>query len=192
MDRSKPVVYLTFDDGPIPGPTEEILDLLDQEGVKATFFCVGDNVRKHPDVFKRVIHSGHSIGNHTYSHISGWNKDTATYLAEVAKCNEIFYQHGVKTSLFRPPYGKITRSQAQLLKNQYKILMWDILSWDYDAGINPLPTASSMKRKTGNGSLVLFHDSVKSIANTRIMLPYYIKALRDRGFSFSPLPMNDD
>ena len=162
-------IYLTFDDGPTPGVTDLVLDKLKAYGAKATFFCLGNNSKKHPDLFNRIIAEGHAIGNHTYNHMNGWKNTTSDFLADVRSFEE-FHQ----TKLFRPPYGKLTPSQITALKKEYKIVMWSILSLDYDTRVSPQKCQETTFRKLKPGSIVVFHDSEKAKRN---MLPTLDKVL---------------
>lgn len=177
----KPELWLTFDDGPVPGPTDFVLETLAKLAVPATFFCIGDNVRRHPDVYNRILSNGHAIGNHTYNHLNGWSTTDAAYIENVSKCDE--YLQGEKTILFRPPYGRIRRSQIRLLSS-YRIVMWDVLSRDYDKGLNPQSSLTGTVRAARPGSIVVFHDSLKAEKNLRFVLPRFIEhCLRD-GYTF--------
>lgn len=173
-------VYLTFDDGPIPEITPWILDLLAEKQVKATFFCVGDNVRKHPEIFERIKREGHAIGNHTYNHLKGWATADSTYLENVDKCQQL-----TQTNLFRPPYGRIKKSQLAALAKDYQIIMWDVLTGDYDPTISPetcLHNATAYVRK---GSIIVFHDNIKAIPNVQYALGKTIDELISRGYLFA-------
>jgi peptidoglycan/xylan/chitin deacetylase (PgdA/CDA1 family) len=127
------VIYLTFDDGPIPEITPWVLDCMQEHQAKATFFCIGKNVEAHPDIFKRIVDEGHAVGNHTFDHLNGWKTNNEDYYNNIAQCDATLAKHGVQSgALFRPPYGKLTLSQYLHLKKQYKIIMWDVLSFDFD------------------------------------------------------------
>ncbi len=185
-------IYLTFDDGPVPGPTEFVLNTLHHYQIKATFFCIGHNVQKHPEIFKRVIHEGHSVGNHTFHHLKGWNYSAEDYLANVNQCEEQFAVCGFRfpvtgRKLFRPPYGRIKRSQIHRL-NDYQIIMWDVLSSDYDKHLNEEKCLRGSIRATRSGSVVVFHDSVKAEKNMTYVLPRYIDHFLNKGFTFDVIP----
>lgn len=173
------IVYLTFDDGPMPEITPWVLDQLDAYQVKATFFCIGDNVRKHPEIYSEVIRRGHAIGNHTFNHLNGWKTTTSTYVENAIKWED----YTIPSVLFRPPYGKIKRSQAKkLLQKGYKIIMWDVLSADFDTSILPEQCLSNVVNHLESGSIVVFHDSVKAFKNIQYALPKTLQFLKENGF----------
>ncbi|WP_337042422.1 polysaccharide deacetylase family protein [Emticicia sp. 17c] len=181
-------IYLTFDDGPIPEITEFVLDTLGQFKAKATFFCIGDNIGKHPDIFAKVVQEGHAIGNHTFNHLRGWNTEDATYLQNVKQC-EMAISKVIKTTpqkkkLFRPPHGRIKRSQARSLLPEYDIVMWDVLTADYDASLTPETVLSKTIKYTEGGSIVLFHDSIKANKNMSYALPRFLEHFSEKGFDF--------
>src|ERR1700761_4485040 len=178
-------IYLTFDDGPIPIVTPLVLNILERYNAKATFFCIGDNVRKHPDVFEQVKNAGHAIGNHTYNHLKGWKTEDQTYLDNFSKADELLH-----TNLFRPPYGRIKKSQVKLLteaKPDLEIVMWDILSRDYDQKLKPETCLKNVLKHTGNGSIVLFHDSLKAFGRLEYVLPRAMEEWSRMGFQFCSL-----
>lgn len=179
-------IYLTFDDGPIPDVTTWVLDILKEEQIKATFFCIGDNVTKNPEIFKQIQKDGHAIGNHTFNHLKGWETKTETYLSNVAKCQlEFEKQTVVKNKLFRPPYGKIKRSQINALhKKGYKIIMWEILTYDFDSSCKSELCLNKTLKNTKSGSIIVFHDSVKASKNLKAILQQTIQELKKRGFVF--------
>jgi peptidoglycan/xylan/chitin deacetylase (PgdA/CDA1 family) len=185
-------IYLTFDDGPVPGPTEFVLDALKEFNAKATFFCIGDNVRKHPEVFAKVVAAGHSIGNHTFNHLKGWNCTVQDYVNNAALCCDQLILSGILTSnsskdrLFRPPYGRIKRNQIRALDN-YQIIMWDVLTHDYDRSLSPEPCLRRSIKVTRNGSIVVFHDSLKAAYNVKYVLPRYLEYFSAEGYSFDKL-----
>lgn len=182
-------VYLTFDDGPVPGPTEFVLETLNQFKAKATFFCIGDNVRKHPQIFKQVVERGHVIGNHTFNHIKGWSTSTNDYVANIEKCETQFNSEGVSRSkLFRPPYGRINFKQTRQLKATYKIIMWDVLTHDYLQSLKPEKSLAGSLKVTRPGSIVVFHDSLKAERTLRYVLPRYLESLVNKGYSFDLIP----
>lgn len=182
-------VYLTFDDGPVPEATPWVLEVLKQHRIKATFFCIGDNIKKHPDTFKQVIYDGHTIGNHTFNHLNGWNTDNETYLDNFKKCEAVILAgHKNPVKLFRPPYGKIKSAQAKEVRKQgYKIIMWDVLSADFDQIITPQQCLHNVVNNVADGSIIIFHDSIKASANLRYALPETIKFLKENGYEFGVL-----
>lgn len=180
-------IFLTFYDGPIPGPTEEVLEILSNHQVKATFFCVGDNIRKYPHIYTKILNEEHQIGNHTFHHLKGWKSDTRTYIKDVMACNEIMQKYGkLETSLFRPPYGKISFRQISRLKD-YRIIMWDVLSRDFDHRFTSQVILANIKKHTRSGSIIVFHDSLKSIDKIKKILPDYIMYCQQKGFKFSTI-----
>jgi len=172
-------IYLTFDDGPIPGNTEWILKTLRFYNIKATFFCVGDNVRKYPHLFKKIIEEGHAVGNHTFNHLSGWNTLGSTYMTNVNLASTY-----VKTKLFRPPYGKVRVSLCRKLSKNYKIIMWDVLSLDYDQTISGKECFDNVMSNTSTGSIIVFHDNIKAKKNLYEALPMCIEHLLMQGYTF--------
>ncbi|MBS1535624.1 MAG: polysaccharide deacetylase family protein [Bacteroidetes bacterium] len=174
------IVYLTFDDGPMPEITPWVLDQLDAYQVKATFFCIGDNVRKHPEIYTEIIRRGHATGNHTFNHLNGWKTATSTYIENTIKWEDYA---ATQSFLFRPPYGKIKRSQAQkLMQKGYKIIMWDVLSADFDASVAPEKCLSNVVNHLESGSIVVFHDSLKAFKNIQYALPKTLQFLKENGF----------
>jgi len=183
--RDQRCIYVTFDDGPIPIVTPFVLNILKQYNARATFFCIGDNVNKHPDIFEQVKNAGHAIGNHTYNHLKGWRTEDKTYLDNFNKADELLH-----TNLFRPPYGRIKKSQIKLLKEakpDLEIVMWDILSRDYDAKLSPENCLKNVLKYTRNGSIVLFHDSWKAFDRLEYVLPRAMEEWSRRGYSFGVL-----
>jgi peptidoglycan/xylan/chitin deacetylase (PgdA/CDA1 family) len=183
--RSSRCIYVTFDDGPIPIVTPFVLNILKQYRAKATFFCIGDNVNKHPDIFEQVKNEGHAIGNHTYNHLKGWKTEDEIYLDNFLKADALLH-----TNLFRPPYGRIKRSQIKLLQQArpgIKIVMWDVLSGDYDAGIDPGVCLRNVLKSTENGSIVLFHDSLKARGRMEYVLPRALEVWSKAGYQFGIL-----
>ncbi len=180
------VIYLTFDDGPIPEVTEFVLEQLAIFNAKATFFCIGDNVRKHPDIFDRTVAGGHSVGNHTFNHLNGWKTDNKTYLNNVALCQAEIEKQGVKTNLFRPPYGRIKFSQIAKLAD-YMIIMWDVLTKDYDQSIEKQIVFNKTLKHSEAGSIVLMHDSVKAVENMGFTLPKFLEKFSNEGYRFEKL-----
>jgi peptidoglycan-N-acetylglucosamine deacetylase len=197
MHTEEKIIYLTFDDGPVPGPTEFVLDTLKQFNAKATFFCIGDNVNKHPKVFQRITAEGHTVGNHTFNHLKGWNYSTEDYLSNTNQCEKQFIVSGYQfpvtgnRKLFRPPYGRITPKQIKSLKEgEYNIVMWDVLTSDYNKNITPEKCLNGSIAATRAGSIVVFHDSVKAERNMKYTLPRYIEHFTKQGFSFQSLIPN--
>lgn len=186
IPAAQKTVYLTFDDGPIPEVTEWVLDLLKEHGIKATFFCIGDNIEKNPHIFKKVIDEGHTIGNHTFNHINGWNTNDTAYYENIEACRQSIINHsGNDTRLFRPPYGKIGRQQAKEVKSLgYKIIMWDVLSADFDTTITQERCLDNVIKNATNGSVIIFHDSIKAFPNLEYALPRAIEYLKENGFRF--------
>jgi peptidoglycan-N-acetylglucosamine deacetylase len=177
------VIYLTFDDGPVPGATEFVLDVLEKEQARATFFCIGENVVRNPAVFRTLRDSHHALGNHTYNHLKGWNCATSEYAANTEKCAEVI---GKENVLFRPPYGRITRSQIHALR-QYRIVMWDVLTHDYLHALHPEKCLRESIAATRPGSIVVFHDSYKAEKNMTYTLPRYMEHFRNQGYAFKSL-----
>ena len=175
-------IFLTFDDGPIPIVTPFVLNILKQYEAKATFFCIGDNVRKHPEVFQQVKDEGHAVGNHTFNHLNGWHTDDKTYLDNFLQADEL-----IGSKLFRPPYGRMKRSQVKLLqeaKPGIKIVMWNVLSADFDAGVNPEKCLDNVLRNVKGGEIVLFHDSLKAQERMEYALPRALEYWSREGYSF--------
>lgn len=182
-------IYLTFDDGPIPEVTEWVLEVLSKYEVKATFFCIGDNIEKYPEIFQKVIQNGHSIGNHTFNHLKGWNFSTEEYIENTLKCENTITSNSeiknLKSKNFRPPYGKIKPSQSKILRKMgYKIIMWDVLSVDYDKEISPEQCLENIIQNTVSGSIIACHDSLKAFKNLEYALPKAVEYLKNKGFVF--------
>ena len=179
MDRNDKSVYLAFDDGPIPEITPWVLDLLDKYQIKATFFLVGDNVRKHPEEFKMILERGHRVGNHTFNHIRGFEYLSENYLANTDKANEL-----IKSDLFRPPHGHMRWVQYYTLRDKYRIVMWDLVTRDYSKRLNGFDVFLKVKKYVRNGSIITFHDSLKSEKNLKYALPRSIEWLLKEGYTF--------
>ena len=179
MDRNEKAVYLTFDDGPIPEATPFILDTLSQYGIKATFFMVGDNVRKYPELYNKVVAAGHRIGNHTFNHIGGFRHTITTYKANADKADQLLH-----TDLFRPPHGWMRWDQYIWLRRKYRIVMWDLVTRDYSKWMTAEDVLNNVKRYTRNGSIITFHDSLKSIDKLHYALPEAIKWLKAESYEF--------
>ncbi|MDN4753699.1 polysaccharide deacetylase family protein [Porphyromonadaceae bacterium W3.11] len=181
-DESK-VVYLTFDDGPIPEVTPWVLEQLRIRDIRATFFCVGENVWRHPDIFEQILEEGHGVGNHTYHHLQGIKTNTADYLQDVYKANKL-----IKSRLMRPPHGHIGWCQLRGLMNQYQVIMWDLVTRDYSKKQSPQKVLENVKRYARNGSIIVFHDSLKAEKNLRYALPLALDHLMEDGYEFRLLP----
>ena len=192
IPTNEPIVYLTFDDGPTPEITEWVLFQLKEYNAKATFFCIGNNIKKYPEIFKKVIEEGHAIGNHTFNHVKGWKTSNKTYINEVESCEEVIRKSFLKhqpTKLFRPPYGKIKPSQSRILRKKgYKIIMWDVLSVDFDVNITSQNCLNNVIENIENGSIIVFHDSVKAFQNLEYTLPETLDFLKNKGFVCEKLP----
>lgn len=189
MPADKQELYLTFDDGPINGPTEFVLEVLAKTSAKATFFCIGDNIRKHPEVFKKIIEQGHTIGNHTFNHLNGWKTSIDLYLNNIGLFEEQLLKVNCQLStILRPPYGKITIKQIKAL-NQYRIIMWDVLSQDYNKNISPEKCLRNTIAVTRPGSIIVFHDSLKAEKNLKYVLPRYIDHFAQKGFLFKAITL---
>tara|TARA_A100000171_G_scaffold50821_1_gene63225 strand:- start:5 stop:625 length:621 start_codon:yes stop_codon:yes gene_type:complete len=180
------IIYLTFDDGPIPEVTPWVLKTLSEFEAKATFFCVGENINKHPDIFKEVLSKGHSVGNHTYHHVKGWETDNTEYLKDFLKCEEELQKYGKGGRLFRPPYGKITSKQIKQLSSR-KIIMWDVLSGDFSKEISAETVLKKSIQYSKSGSIIVFHDSLKAFDSLQYALPRYLDHFQSKGFTFKPL-----
>lgn len=186
-------VYLTFDDGPTPEITQWTLLQLKKYNAKATFFCIGNNVEKHPEIFNSVIQQGHVIGNHTFNHLNGWKTETETYIKNAKQCeirisNQQSEINNLKSKLFRPPYGKIKSKQAKkLMELGYKIIMWDVLSADFDSSITPEKCLNNVISNVQSGSIIVFHDSVKGFKNLEYVLPKTLEFLKQNGYKCEPI-----
>lgn len=182
MDKNERKIYLTFDDGPIPELTTWVLDVLTQYHIKATFFCVGENIIKNPEIFARIKQDGHQVGNHTFNHLKGWKTEQSTYLENVGKCQKL-----TQTDLFRPPYGRIKKTQYEILEKDYKLIFWDVLSHDYDQLLSPEKCLENSIKYTRNGSIIVFHDNIKAQKNLKFTLPQYIEHFLKLNYTFAPL-----
>ncbi|GAA4894821.1 polysaccharide deacetylase family protein [Flaviramulus aquimarinus] len=201
ITTTKKVIYLTFDDGPTPEITNWTLNILKQYNAKATFFCIGNNIEKHPKIFQNILDEGHAIGNHTHNHIKGWKTKAKDYIENIKKTDELIkYQtlnsntskivnhQSSTTNLFRPPYGQITPKQGKnLIKLGYKIIMWDVLSLDWDKNVDKDTCLDNVIKKTTNGSIVVFHDSVKASKNMQYILPKVLEHFSKKGYGFKML-----
>lgn len=180
--RQDKKLYLTFDDGPIPEITPWILDTLNQYHVKATFFCVGENIKKHPDIFDRLIREGHQVGNHTFNHLKGWNHSDEEYLENVQQCHEL-----TASPLFRPPYARAKKSQLKKLESDFQIIYWDVLSGDFDTRITAEKCFQNVINYTKNGSIIVFHDNIKAIPRVKFALPKVLEYFLAKGYTFHTL-----
>ena len=185
-------IYLSFDDGPIPEVTPWVLQQLKHYDARATFFCIGDNVEKHPGIFRNVIAEGHTVGNHTFNHLNGWKTSSEEYLLNTLKAQQQMLQHApgyaFKKAFFRPPYGKIKNKQArQLCDEGFKIVMWDIVSEDYNNKISPEKCLQNVLKNAVSGSLIVFHDSLKAEENMKYTLPRVLEHYSSLGYSFKAL-----
>ncbi len=198
--RKDKIIYLTFDDGPIPNVTDFVLNTLKSHHVKATFFCIGDNINKYPNIFEQLKKDGHSIGNHTYNHLKGWDTDDDTYVDNFIACQKL-----TQTTLFRPPFGRIKKSQIKKLKaqslklkatpssqlvthnSQLQIIMWDVLSGDFDEKVSPEKCYQNVINNVQNGSIIVFHDSLKAFDRLKYALPKTLKHLSENGYQFGLL-----
>ncbi len=181
------VIYLSFDDGPIPEVTPEVLSVLKSYAAKATFFCVGDNIQKHPSIFEQVLADGHRVGNHTFHHYNGWRTPTPTYLDDVQQCQALLPP--ASDAIFRPPYGAIRWGQADYLRKRgYRIVMWSLLSGDFDVRLRPQDCLRASIAGTQRGTIVVFHDSLKAWPRLSYVLPRYLEHFQDQGFGFDVLP----
>lgn len=182
IPQKEKTVYLTFDDGPIPEVTPWVLEILEKYGVKATFFCVGDNVRKHPEVFKQVVDAGHKVGNHSFNHIQGFKYSTRRYLENIEKADALIH-----SELYRPPHGQLYIRQQLKLKRKYQIVMWDVVTRDYNKELSGDFVLSIVKKKVRNGSIIVFHDSLKAEKNMKYAMPKAIEWLLQEGYRFEVL-----
>jgi peptidoglycan/xylan/chitin deacetylase (PgdA/CDA1 family) len=176
------VIYLTFDDGPTPEITTQILDILDEYGWKATFFCVGENVQKHPEIYKEILRRGHRTGNHSYNHLKGLKYSCVDYVENIKKASVL-----IDSKLFRPPYGRITFKQINALHKEYQIIMWDVITHDYNKNLSPHQVLNNVKHNLRKGSIVVFHDSIKAKHNVLTVLPQAIEFWIENGYEFEVL-----
>lgn len=176
------LIYLTFDDGPVPEVTPRVLDILDQYGWKATFFCVGENVHKYPELYDEILRRGHHVGNHSYNHVRGFQLSTQEYVANVNKASEL-----IDSKLFRPPHGRIRSSQIKALRNDYQIIMWDVITYDYDKKKTPEAVFNIIRRHSKKGAIVVFHDSVKAEKNVLSVLPKALAYWNEQNYQYGLL-----
>lgn len=189
VDTPEPLLYLTFDDGPHPEVTPFVLDELKKHNAKATFFCIGKNVVQYPDIYKRILDEGHRTGNHTFNHLNGWSTPDDTYINDILKAKQF-----IDSSLFRPPYGKITRFQAKVLmtenktfQSMFRIIMWDILSGDFDTSKTGDDCVMNVVPNVRNGSIITFHDSEKAWSRLSVALPVVLETLTEKNYRFDAL-----
>jgi peptidoglycan/xylan/chitin deacetylase (PgdA/CDA1 family) len=203
-------LYLTFDDGPIPEVTPWVLALLKEYHAKATFFCIGKNIVKHPEIFDQILAEGHNVGNHSFNHLNGWKTPTSTYIENVEKAEEIFFENQESRDkkqdyrterienrketknkyikLFRPPYGKITPKQIKILQGLgFKIIMWGVISGDFDVKLSLEECLNNVLKNSKPGSIVVFHDSIKASANLKEVLPKILEYFHQKGFEFKAI-----
>ncbi len=181
-NRNEKVIYLTFDDGPIPDVTGFVLKTLKRYGAKATFFCIGDNIMKHPAIFEELKKEGHQIGNHTFNHLRGWETDDQVYIENFKKCQNL-----TDTNLFRPPYGRIKKTQISAIRSTFpelQIIMWDVLSGDFDTNLSPEKCADNVIKNFRNGSIIVFHDSLKAFSRLEYSLPLVLEHFKQQGYQF--------
>lgn len=182
-DKAKKKLYLTFDDGPIPEVTPWVLEQLRVYNAKATFFCVGGNVKKYPTIYQKIISAGHRVGNHTFNHLNGWSTSQKIYLENVAACKE-----QVDSILFRPPYGRLKMGQAKALQSKYQIVLWDVLAGDFDPTISGEKCWKNVQKNASSGSIVVLHDSKKSLERLSYLLPKLLQYYHKEGFTFEVIP----
>lgn len=182
--EDKREVFLTFDDGPTPGITPWVLDLLEEAGAKATFFCLGRNVDKYPELYNQILEGGHSTGNHTYSHLKGYRYSIESYLDDIRLASQL-----IDSNLFRPPYGRILPWQTRKIRKEFKIVMWSLLSVDYNRKLSPARVRDNVIKNVKPGSIIVFHDSIKAGENLRQALPEVLAFLKKEGYSMQAIPM---
>jgi peptidoglycan/xylan/chitin deacetylase (PgdA/CDA1 family) len=190
IETPKKEIYLTFDDGPTPEITDWVLQELEKYQAKATFFCIGNNMIQYPEIVKELKKRGHTLGNHTYNHVNGWSESTKSYVEETQQTQRAFDQIiGSNANLFRPPYGKIKPAQAKaLIQKGYKIVMWEVLSADFDKKTTPEKSLQNVLKNTTSGSIVVFHDSQKASENMQYALPKVLQYFSGKGFVFKSIP----
>ena len=179
MPRTGQCLYLTFDDGPHSQITPKVLDILNRFQVKATFFCLGKNIRAYPEVFQEIKNNGHNIGNHSFSHKNGWKTSNKEYFKDIEACREL-----IPTNLFRPPYGRMRVSQVRVLSRQYQIILWTLLSGDYNRSLSSEEILRTLLRRTRSGDIIVFHDNEKAFPCLIEVLPSYLEAMLEKGFTF--------
>lgn len=182
IQDAQPALYLTFDDGPTPGITAGVLSLLDRFKARATFFCIGRNVERNPEVYERILKAGHVTGNHTYSHLKGWFTPASEYYDDISLA-----AHFVKSTLYRPAYGMITPTQVKVLRQTYRIIMWDIMSYDFAWNTSPEKCLKNVIRNARPGSIIVFHDSLKASGKLLYALPRVLEYFGERGYAFKSI-----
>lgn len=183
LKNDENTIYLTFDDGPYPGVTDEVLSILSKYNAKGTFFCIGANVEKHPELYQQIIDEGNAVGNHSYSHRSGWKMSKSSYVEDVARAKK-----HIDSNLYRPPYGRLKRSQASVLSEDYNIIMWDVMPGDFDASRSADQCYSSIIKNTTSGSIIVLHDNLKSKSNVLDVLPRALEYFKTQGYRFDTIP----
>ena len=187
IEGKSKTIYLSFDDGPHPTATPFVLDQLKRFDAKGTFFCIGKNVEQYPAIYQRILDEGHSVGNHTHSHMNGWKNSDEDYLENILEAKKI-----IGSNLFRPPYGKIKRSQIKMLGKEgenFKVVMWSVLSGDFDTELDPDKCLNNVIRNAEKGSIVVFHDSEKAWPRLSYALPLVLSYFQEKGFRFSTIPL---
>ena len=196
LPNSENKIYLTFDDGPVPEATTYVLDVLKEFDIKATFFCVGANIQKNPELYKRIIREGHRTANHTYNHLNGWTHADDYYFANIMACEAIMekMEEDIEMPdlwrserLIRPPYGKIKSAQCEYLKTIYRVIMWDVITGDFDKKRGAEKCFQTATKATRDGSIVIFHDSIKALENIKYALPLYLEKCLKKGYQFKTL-----
>lgn len=182
MPKGKKKIYLTFDDGPHPTITPQVLEILKKFNAKATFFCIGKNVETHKNIFEMILKDGHSIGGHTYNHDKGWNTNTKDYIDSVNRTQQL-----IESDLFRPPHGRIKSSQIRKLRNNYRLIAWTVISYDWDKSLSPDDCYDNVIKNAGDGSIIVFHDSEKAVKNMIPALTKVLKYYSEKGFAFEKL-----
>jgi peptidoglycan/xylan/chitin deacetylase (PgdA/CDA1 family) len=187
MPETEKTIYLTFDDGPHPEITPFVLQELAKYNARATFFCIGNNVEDNKTVYERILEEGHAVGNHSFDHLDGWKTSKEEYVSNVLKAGKI-----IKSGLFRPPYGRITRQQRKALtglKNPFKIIMWSVLSGDFDLTVSPEQCCSNILKHAKSGAIIVFHDSEKAFERMQYALPVVLKHFADKGYQFKEIDL---
>lgn len=184
IPEKEKALYLSFDDGPVAGITDTTLSVLDKFNARATFFCVGENVKKNPGIYKNIMAAGHAVGNHTFHHLNGWNTPPEDYYRDIHECAQL-----VNSNLFRPPYGRITCNQTSYLSKAYKIIMWSVISGDFDPSVNADRCVSNVLRSAKAGSIIVMHDGENSGEKMLKALPQVLDHFTSKGFTFQPLKL---
>lgn len=187
MPTGEKKIYLTFDDGPIPELTPWVMQQLTEYQIRATFFCVGENIERNTTIAEELLSEGHKLGNHTFNHLNGWVTKKSTYIENVGKCSHVLKNIQASDNLYRPPYGKISRAQIAALKDDYQIVMWDVLTGDFSQRLAPEACLKKSIDATSPGAIVVFHDNVKASKNLKYTLPRYLNYFLERGYSFDTL-----